>query len=262
MASPSSRRSLARFQQHSWHAWNRFIDLLFPPRCGGCQTAGSLWCAACRAATQPIEPPWCEKCGEPFVTDRLCSNCRAHPLVIEQIRSVVLFDGVLRQAIHRFKYERLSSLAEPFGEMLADYWQTVQLAADWLIPVPLHPSRERDRGYNQSELLARQLGRRVNVPVSDKGLRRTRATAVQMTLNAVERRQNVAGAFECSDRRMRGARVVIIDDVGTTGATLDACAQAVLQAGAVSVMGLTLARTPYGDVPRPKENENGDGRSW
>ncbi len=244
MASPSSMRSLAQFQQHGWQIWNRFIDLLFPPRCGGCQTAGSLWCTACQAATPLLEPPWCEKCGEPCVTDRLCANCRAHPLVIEKIRSVALFDGVLRQAIHRFKYERLAGLAEPFGALLADYWRAAQLTADWLIPVPLHPSRERDRGYNQSELLARQLARQVNVPLSGKGLRRTRATAVQMTLNAAERRQNVAGAFECVEVRVRGARVVIIDDVGTTGATLDACAQAVLKAGAVSVMGLTLARTP------------------
>jgi ComF family protein len=164
--------------------------------------------------------------------------------VIDKIRSVVLFDGVVRQAIHRFKYERLSGMAEPFGSMLAEYWRAAQLTADWLIPVPLHPSRERDRGYNQSELLARQLGRRVNVALSSKGLRRTRATAVQMTLNAAERRQNVAGAFECVEPRVKGMRVVIIDDVGTTGATLDACAQAVLKAGAVSVMGLTLARTP------------------
>ena len=168
----------------------------------------------------------------------------AHPLVIEKIRSVALFEGVLRQAIHRFKYERLAGLAEPFGEMLADYWRGELLTADWLIPVPLHPSRERDRGYNQSELLARSLARRVDVPVSSKGLRRTRATAVQMTLNAAQRRENVAGAFECIEARVRGARVMLIDDVGTTGATLDACAQAVLKAGAASVMGLTLARTP------------------
>jgi ComF family protein len=244
MASPSSLRGLVRFQQQGWQLWNRFIDLLFPPRCGGCLTAGSLWCTSCRAAAKPIEPPWCEKCGEPFVSDQLCVNCRNHPLVIDKIRSVFLFDGVLRQAIHRFKYERLAGLAEPFGDMLADYWQAAQLTADWLIPVPLHPSRERDRGYNQSELLARQLGRRVSVPISSRGVRRIRATAVQMTLNAAERRHNVAGAFECVEARVRGARVVMIDDVGTTGATLDACAQAVLQAGAASVMGLTLARTP------------------
>lgn len=244
MASPGSRRGTLRFRQIGGQAWGRLIDLLFPPQCGGCRTPGSLWCEACRAAVQPIVPPWCDQCGQPFVTDRLCASCRAHPLVIEKIRSVALFDGVLREAIHQFKYQRLSSLAEPFGELLADYWRAEQLAADWLIPVPLHPSRERDRGYNQSELLARGLARRVKAPVSSTGLRRTRVTAVQMTLNAAQRRENVAGAFECGEARVRGARVVLIDDVGTTGATLDACAQAVLKAGAASVMGLTLARTP------------------
>jgi ComF family protein len=237
-------RGTTRLQQQGWRGWNRFIDLLFPPRCGGCQAAGSLWCERCRAAIQLLKPPWCEKCGEPFVTEPLCANCRAHPLVIEKIRSAALFDGVLREAVHRFKYQRLSSMAEPFGDLLAAYWRAEHLTADWLMPVPLHPSRERDRGYNQSELLARCLARHVNVPVSRKGLRRTRATAVQMTLNAAERRKNVAGAFECVEVRVRRARVVIIDDVGTTGATLDACAQAVLKAGAASVMGLTLARTP------------------
>ena len=250
MASPSSMRGFTQIQDQGRHAWNWIIDLLFPPRCGGCQTAGSLWCAACRAAITPIEPPWCEKCGEPLAADGLCANCRVYPLQIEKIRSAALFDGVLRKAIHRFKYERLASLAEPFGEMLADYWRAAQLSADWLMPVPLHPSRERDRGYNQSELLARQLARRVNVPLSRRGLRRTRATAVQMTLTAAQRRENVAGAFVCVEARVRGTRVVVVDDVSTTGATLEACAQAVLKAGAASVMGLTLARTPYGDQPR------------
>ncbi len=250
MASPSSVRGFTQLQRQGRQAWSWVIDLLFPPRCGGCRTLGSQWCEACRAAVRPVTPPWCERCGQPQVTDRLCSNCLAYPLHIEKIRSVAVFEGVLREAIHRFKYERLSGMAEPFGEMLAAYWRAEQMTADWLIPVPLHPSRERDRGYNQSDLLARQLARRVSVPYSGKGLRRTRATAVQMTLTAAQRRENVAGAFECIEPRVRGARVVIIDDVGTTGATLDACAQAVLKAGAASVMGLTLARTPYGDQPR------------
>jgi ComF family protein len=244
MASPSSMRGFTLLQQRGRQAWSIFTDLLFPPKCGGCQTAGSLWCEVCRAAVKPIEQPWCEKCGEPFTISGLCVNCRAHPLQIEKIRSVALFDGVLRQAIHRFKYERLAGLAEPFGELLAAYWRAEQLAADWLIPVPLHPSRERDRGYNQSELLARSLAHRVEVAVSSQGLRRTRATAIQMTLNAVQRRENVADAFACVEARLRGARVVVLDDVCTTGATLEACAQAALKAGAASVMGLTLARTP------------------
>ncbi len=99
MAAQPDLRGFTRLQGRGQQAWSWFIDLLFPPRCGGCQTLGSLWCDACRAAVQPIEPPWCEKCGEPFVTDRLCANCRAHPLAIEKIRSAALFDGTLRQAI-------------------------------------------------------------------------------------------------------------------------------------------------------------------
>ena len=244
MAMQSDGRGFSQLQAQGRQIWEQFTNLLFPPRCGGCGTAGRLWCETCRATIMPVEPPWCEKCGEPNTPARLCSKCRAQPLQIEQIRSVALFVGPLRQGIHRFKYEKLSSLADPFGAMLTDYWRANQLTADWLIPVPLHPSRERDRGYNQSNLLAQRLAAQVGVPVISKGLRRTRVTAVQMELNAAQRKENVSGAFACDDQRVRGARVIVIDDVCTTGATLEACAVAVLKTGAASVMGLTLARTP------------------
>jgi ComF family protein len=224
-------------------AWRVFIDTLFPPRCGGCGAGGRLWCDDCRHATSLIQPPLCDKCGQPD-TPGLCSNCRARPLRIEYIRSAVVFDGRARDAIHRFKYQRWSSLAEPLGEWLVDVWQAVQPPADWIVPVPLHAARERERGYNQSALLARQLGRHVRVPVVEQALRRVRATKVQMQLNAAERQENMAGAFAAVDVRLRGRRVAVIDDVATTGATLDACAAALLEAGAVAVYGLTLARTP------------------
>jgi len=244
MASHTEVRGSSQLHKRGRQVWSSFTNLLFPPTCGGCRTAGSLWCDACRASVKPVEPPWCEKCGEPNTPTQLCSKCRAQPLQIEQIRSVALFLGPLRQGIHRFKYEKLASLADPFGVMLADYWCAKQLAADWLIPVPLHPSRERNRGYNQSNLLAQRLAAQVGIPLISKGLRRTRATAVQMELNATQRKENVFGAFACEDERVRGTRVVIIDDVCTTGATLEACAAALLKTGAASVMGLTLARTP------------------
>jgi ComF family protein len=167
-------------------------------------------------------------------------------LRLASIRSAAVFTGPLREGIHRFKYQRLSSLKDPFSALLADCWRTLILQADWLTPVPLHPARERERGYNQSDLLAQGLSRQVGVPSLARALRRTRHTAMQMQLNALERKQNVAGAFDCADPRVRGARVVVIDDVCTTGATLDACAVALLKAGAASVMGLTLARTSWG----------------
>ena len=186
----------------------------------------------------------CAKCGEPNTPHRLCAKCREHPLQIDFIRSVVIFQGTLRQAVHHFKYQRLSSLADLFGDWLGDYWIENQLHADRIMPVPLHPARERERGYNQSGLLAKRLAKRVGVPVAEAGLQRIRATAVQMELDAAQRRLNVAGAFACVDPAVRQKRVAVIDDVCTTGATLDACAAALLQAGAASVFGLTLARTP------------------
>ena len=224
-------------------AWRGLIDALFPPRCGGCQADGTLWCNACQASLEYVHPPTCDRCGEPH-TIGLCTKCRAQPLQIESIYSVVIFQDKIRHAIHRFKYERLSGLADPLGDLLADGWHAQQLAADWLVPVPLHAARQRERGYNQSELLARRLSLRVNVPCTATALNRTRLTAVQMTLDAAQRKANVAGAFATSDARMRGARVVVIDDVCTTGATLDACAVALFGMGAASVVGLTVARTP------------------
>lgn len=224
--------------------WNNLIDALFPPHCGGCRANGSLWCADCQSKLAFIHEPMCAKCGEPNTPSRLCSKCRQHPLKIEFIRSVVIFQGTVRDAIHRFKYERLSSLAGPFGDLFAQYWITNNLQADWIVPVPLHSARQRDRGYNQSALLAKRLSDRTYTPAIEPALKRIRITAVQMELDAAERRKNVAGAFECVDQRIKAKRVCIIDDVCTTGATLDACAVALYQAGAASVFALTLARTP------------------
>ncbi len=262
MASQAGGHGILQLQQLRRQAWGSFIDLLYPPKCGGCQRSGALWCEICQAEVIWVRPPLCEKCGQPDVASGLCANCRKTPLQIDFIRSAAWFEGALRQAIHRFKYERWSSLAEPLGQLLADCWQAHGFQADWLAPVPLHSARERERGYNQAALLAQHVSKRCNVPLLDHGLRRTRVTAVQMELNAAERKLNVAGAFACHDPRVKSKRVVVIDDVCTTGSTLEACADALLKAGAASVMGLTLARTPLGDVPRPKENENGDGRSW
>ncbi len=230
------------------------IDAVFPPRCATCDAEGQLWCAACQAALQPVMPPFCAQCGEPNVPSELCSNCRAQPLRIESIRSIAIFQGKLRQAIHRFKYNRLAGLAAPLGDGLADYWIAHQLHADWIVPVPLHPARQRERGYNQSALLAQRLSQRTGVSAINTGLRRVRATAVQMELNAAQRKVNVAGAFQCDEARVRGRRIALIDDVCTTGATLEACTEALLQAGAASVIGLTLARTFHGDVP-PDQGE-------
>lgn len=163
---------------------------------------------------------------------------------MEGIRSVLLFEGPARAAIHYFKYRRAQELAKPLGGLLAEYWLSHPIQVDLIVPVPLHPSRLRVRGYNQAALLAQQLGQRAGLPVDEGALRRIRATASQMRLDARQRRQNVQGAFHCPDGRVRGQQVLLIDDVCTTGATLEACADALRAGGAKAVWALTLARAP------------------
>ena len=161
---------------------------------------------------------------------------------IDSIRSVALFEGVLREVIHGLKYENVRDLADHLGDMLVDYWRDHNWSADALVPVPLHPRRQRERGYNQSLLLARRVERTIGVPVVSGVLCRHRYTMSQTHLGKQERRQNVAGAFLCVDDRLAGKNVVLIDDVCTTGSTLESCSVALYARGTRSVRALTLAR--------------------
>jgi ComF family protein len=185
-------------------------------------------------------PPWCEHCGRPLLGDD-CPHCRRWPLSIDGLRAVAYFEGVLRQAIHAFKYRHRPELALVFGRMLNDYLFANPLPVDALIPIPLAPEREHQRGYNQSFLLANELAVVQNLPLWYNVVGRTRATRPQVELGAAERRENMRDAFAARDR-VSGARLLLIDDICTTGATMDACAIALKAQGAASVWGLTLAR--------------------
>ncbi len=222
----------------------RLLDLFFPPFCVCCGGEGHYLCPTCLAAAPRIAPPWCELCGRPLLglEFRFCPQCMQAPLVIDGIRSVGLFEGTLREAVHRFKYGRLTALAEPLGELLADGWRSLRLPGDVIVPVPLHPRRLRQRGYNQSSLLARELSRTVGLPVAERVLIRTRETAPQVELSASQRRANVAEAFECRTGEICGQAVLLVDDVCTTGATLNACAEALRKQEPRSIWALTLTR--------------------
>jgi len=149
----------------------------------------------------------------------------------------------MRQAIHQLKYRNLRTLAAPLAQLLNDYLITSPVPGEVLVPVPLHRKRLRERGYNQSSLLARELGKLTSLPVVDDCLIRQRHAPPQTRTSTVDERQsNVADAFACGDQRLRDRQVLLIDDVSTSGATLDACAIALKAAGATSVWGLVLAR--------------------
>lgn len=220
------------------------LDLLFPPRCVVCGRVDVWLCAECTARLPWITGPVCIRCGLPLDLPSLCPRCRETPLRLEGIRSALLFQGPLRAAIHQLKYRHARGLAGPLGGVLARYWKAYPMPVDVIVPVPLHPSRLRRRGYNQAALLARELGRRVGLAVEEGALQRVRATLSQMRLSAADRRRNVEGAFRCADGRLQGRRVLLLDDVCTTGATLEACADALRAGGAETVWALTLARAP------------------
>ena len=219
------------------------LDFLFPRWCVGCGREGNFICPSCRQSLHRIIPPLCPKCGRPQSSATPCSNCVGWQAEVDGIRSPFQFDGAIRQAIHQLKYGNIRALAELLAQWLNDYLVSNPVPGEVLVPVPLHHKRLRERGYNQSGLLAKELGKLTNLPVVDDCLIRQRYAPPQARTSTVdERRSNVANAFLCRDRRLEGKQVLLIDDVSTSGSTLDACAQALKEAGATTVWGLVLAR--------------------
>ena len=191
-------------------------------------------------------PPFCPKCGRPQASGTVCPICRQRQTEIDGIRSPFRFDEVIRRAIHQLKYYNLKAISPCLAELLANYLQSNPLPAEVVVPVPLHPRRSRERGYNQSSLLARDLGKLTNLPVIEGCLLRIKQAQPQVrTSNIEERRKNVANAFACRDDRVNDKQVILVDDVCTSGATLESCAAALKSKGAISVWGLTLAREIY-----------------
>ncbi|MFC2021695.1 ComF family protein [Chloroflexota bacterium] len=219
------------------------LNLLFPQWCIGCGKEGGFICSSCRSSLPRVMPPLCPKCGRPQPNGILCPSCVSWQAEIDGIRSPFRFDGIIRQAIHQLKYRNLRALAAPLAQLLNDYLITNPVSGEVLVPVPLHRKRLRERGYNQSSLLARELGKFANLPVVDDCLIRQTPTPPQARTSTVEERQsNVVDAFTCCNQRLRDKQVLLIDDVSTSGATLNACAVAMKAAGVTAVWGLVLAR--------------------
>jgi ComF family protein len=238
------------------------LDLVFPAFCAVCRAGLGVGrrdplCGTCWDRVQRIAPPWCRVCGLAIAQlagdeagrtgppDHRCGQCRRHPPAFDYARSAALYGDVLREALHAFKFGRRRALARPLGDLMAQVGPSALPVAepDVLIPVPLHPRREQERGFNQALLLAHRLGRGWHVPVRADVLTRTVATSSQTHLSAEERRANVRRAF--SLRRpeiVAGRHVVLVDDILTTGSTASACAACLREGGAATVGVLTVAR--------------------
>jgi ComF family protein len=204
---------------------------------------GYYLCVQCAARLPVLQGPLCPHCGQPQSSGILCPSCAAKPSAMSSIRSTFRFEGAVRQAIHELKYRNLRAIAPTLATYLVAHLSQGTDVHDVVVPVPLHPQRMRLRGYNQAELLAREIGTAQGLLVSACSLRRTRAGASQArTSDMRERQRNVVDAFTCTDASISGKRILLIDDVCTTGATLEACAAALRAAGASDVSGLTVAR--------------------
>ena len=224
-----------------------FLTLLYPPRCLVCRTLGtSGLCAACAAQILPVAVPFCAVCGH-TLTDSRCTNCAAQTPAFQCSRSLGAYDGVLRHAVHQFKYRDRPQLALPLGRLLAEYARAHAselnaLRFDALLPVPMHPVRQRVRGYNQSERLARVLGQELGLPLVTNVLVRARPTRPQVGLLGDARRTNLRGAFAVKQPNLvSGQTLLLIDDVVTSGSSLHECASVLNAAGASAVYALTLA---------------------
>jgi ComF family protein len=234
---------------------NALVRLLLAPSCVSCRgrlarpLTGPV-CESCWAGVLSPTPPLCDRCGDqvPSSGTSLCARCRQSPPHFALARSAGLYEGPLREMIHAFKYERRRVLATPLARMMARSGAAVLEGADAIVPVPLHLWRALHRGFNQADDLARQL----NLPVW-RVLRRERGGPAQVSLPEHRRHANVRGAFALrrftvaprpsrAATRLAGATVVLVDDVMTTGATLDACSQVLLASGVRSVRALTVAR--------------------
>jgi ComF family protein len=238
--------------QGAWtHAARLMLDIALPTLCVSCREPvdGEGVCAACWAKLSFIAPPYCPRLGIPFVYDPgpelLSMEAIANPPAYQRARAAVRYDDVARTLVHALKYQDRTDLAPAMGRWMARAGKELLSEADVLVPVPLHWRRGWSRRYNQSGALARVISRQSGVNLASDALRRVRPTEQQVGLSRAQRATNVQGAFKVASERateVQGRRVILVDDVLTSGATVDACARALLRAKAAQVDVLVFAR--------------------
>lgn len=221
------------------------LDTIFPPVCANCEKVGVLLCADCLAEMSRLNEPLCQGCGRSVSRYRtLCRQCRDRPASLPQLRAAVLYLDPVPRIVHQLKYNGVYALAEPLAALMAEAWPRWEEPVDLLLAIPLHPKRQRSRGYNQSEYLTQHLRSILDLPGESGMLKRIKDTRPQVDLTPSERMANVVGAFWADARDVAGKRIVMIDDVCTTGSTLTEAGKALLAAGARKVSGYCLARAP------------------
>lgn len=216
------------------------LDFLLPLYCVGCRREGCGICSECLSGMTELRT-YCEVCAQP-VAARRCRRCEMSPLPLNGIRAVYPFEGAIRAAVHALKYRNYRALAPELARILGRRLGDGEIPASLLVPVPMHPRRERSRGYNQAELLANELGKLTGVPVGRGALKRLVDTPPQVQRGTRAARMEIAEDSFAATKNVEGEAVLLIDDVVTTGSTMAACAKALWKVSAASVWALALAR--------------------
>jgi len=231
------------------------FDLIFPRKCHGCEKAylgedEHFWCSSCRTRIEWIRSPLCTLCGKPYPknpsgSDHYCGECLTSTFHFDRARSAAVHSGIVRDCIHALKFggrlHHVPSLVQLLHESME---REMEVYEGMILPVPLHTRRLRQRGFNQAALLARELGRRLGRVVRFDVLVRKQWTEPQTRLNREERLENVKNAFQVvSPGVIKGGRILLVDDVFTTGTTLSECARELKQSGAAEVTALTITRS-------------------
>lgn len=224
-----------------------FLNVLFPPRCAVCReflVSDTGLCSECEGRWPALSGPHCVSCAAPFVSGPLhrCGDCLAETPAFEKIHAAGLYEGLLLDLVVRLKYRGEERLGRLLGHRLGGVLKDVS-GIDLVVPVPLHLSRLRERGFNQAALLAKRVGKKLGCEVDNFLLKKIRETPAQASLDREERRKNVKGAFLVADaKRISGKRILLVDDVATTGATLNEAAKILRKSGAACVEAAVAAR--------------------
>ena len=225
--------------------WNA-VDWIYPPTCIGCGRINQRFCEECQSQIEYIQGQLCPKCGEPSKHKDLCNSCKADPPCFESLRGIAHYAGPIRQCVIKLKYDSDYALAEFLAEMMIHEIHKLGWDLELVTSVPLSKLKHQERGYNQANLLARPIAYALRVPFKPDAITRSKDTRSQVGLSAFERAENLKNAFSADSQIVRKKRILIIDDVTTTGTTINECSRALLSSGANCVFGMTLARPLLG----------------
>jgi ComF family protein len=244
---------------------DKIFNILFPRRCPVCgevvRAAGGLVCPSCLSKFSFVKNPVCKICGKEVLdeTVELCADCMKHRHAFDYGVALLHYNEAARHSMAQIKYENKREYLELYGEFLAARYRgrISRMHADAIVPVPVHESRMRARGFNQAQLLAEILGRKLGIPVMPELLKRTKKTAPQKELSAAERLKNLTGAFEAGEIPASVKSVLIADDIYTTGSTVEACARALRSAGVEHVYFAVICTTGGRESSLPERNGSG-----